>query len=333
MRHVIDAYRLIALQAHATLEKGAELPSRLVVFPWGTQQTNKGAITCNETTLSSVPRNNRQMKFERVALDFQHNTVPGHESYQGEPAKVAAHADVVVLSGEGVVFDNIEWTPEGKEHAENGHYPDVSLAPALNEKGEIIFVHSAAICRQGEVDGVTLFPNSAELNLTPLNPNLTPSPEIEKVMKDTLLVLLSSAGYSVNADSTDEQIQDAAKEFAQKLENKTEKKDTPDKLEPDTALSARIEKLEQGQQTQARTSLVERAAREGKVIPLSAEQIEALPVETLSSMVDQLAVTVPLDQRTNEKGQEIQLQTLSAEQKAINAQLGIDDETFKKYNT
>lgn len=57
-----------------------------------------------------------------------------------------------------------------------------------------------------------------------------------------------------------------------------------------------------------REALCAQAAREGKVIPLSAEQIAATDLTVLRDMVGKLPVTVPLDRRTPER-----IQTLSAE--------------------
>ena len=61
-----------------------------------------------------------------------------------------------------------------------------------------------------------------------------------------------------------------------------------------TALSAGIAERD-------RQDLVRQAAFEGKVIPLSADQVKETDLATLRDMVGKLPVTVPLDQRTPDK--------------------------------
>lgn len=80
-----------------------------------------------------------------------------------------------------------------------------------------------------------------------------------------------------------------------------------------------------------RNDLVTQAAREGKVIPLTAEQIQATPIATLADLVSKLEVTVPLDKRTGfvvphtASGRK----TLTDEQKKIAARCGIDSKKLE----
>jgi phage I-like protein len=142
-------------QSAAKLGDGKELPNRLLIVPWGKTETIQGPIICNATTLRELPANQARRKRDRVALDFQHNTVEGSQFYKGEPAKVAAFASMEVVEGEGIYLSNIEWTPDGKAFAADGHYPDLSPAIITNDKGEVVLVHSAGLVRQGEIDGMT----------------------------------------------------------------------------------------------------------------------------------------------------------------------------------
>jgi phage I-like protein len=102
------------------------LPSRLLVVPWGTHDTAQGKVICNSATMELLPRVQVELKRDRVALDFQHNTVEGSKFYLGEPAKVAAFGNIECVPDEGVFLTNLEWTPEGKDIAPCGHYPDLS---------------------------------------------------------------------------------------------------------------------------------------------------------------------------------------------------------------
>jgi phage I-like protein len=111
----------------------------------------------NATTARELPANQARRKRDRVALDFQHNTVDGSQFYKGEPAKIAAFASLEIVEGEGIYLSNIEWTPDGKAFAADGHYPDLSPAIITNDKGEVMLVYSAGLARQGEIEGITLF--------------------------------------------------------------------------------------------------------------------------------------------------------------------------------
>ena len=56
-----------------------------------------------------------------------------------------------VIPGEGLFIENLRWTPEGEASVKGGHHPDLSPAIKTNDAGEVVFVHSAALCRQGGV--------------------------------------------------------------------------------------------------------------------------------------------------------------------------------------
>lgn len=150
---------LVAMDAgSASVESSTgALPTRIVVAKWGSVDTAKGRITINETSAREVPRNQKLANFDRVALDFNHNTVPGSESYKGEPAKVAAYASPIVESGIGIVFQEVDWTDEGRHFVGGKHYIDLSPTLQLNAQGEAVFIHSAAVCRQGAIPGLSLF--------------------------------------------------------------------------------------------------------------------------------------------------------------------------------
>ena len=145
---------LIALDSPSKLDPAAALPSRIVMLPWGESETAQGPVVVGPKTLAAA-RLWDGLGFGEVAIDFNHNTVPGHPSYQGEPAKIAAMSAVTVVEHVGLVFDAINWTPDGV--ANRAHYKDLSPAVKLDDSGEVIFCHSAALARNGAVHGLHLF--------------------------------------------------------------------------------------------------------------------------------------------------------------------------------
>ncbi len=311
--------KLLALSSPSKIEAGKDLPSRLLIVPWGENKTNQGLVICNATTLENLLSNQKAVKRDRVALDFQHSTVESSKFYKGEPAKVAAFASLEVIDGEGIYLTNIEWTAEGKEFAAGGHYPDLSPALVTNKLGEVILIHSAGLVRQGEIDGVTLFSADALNSITEtISSTMNPKALLIKIL-------------GLSEDATDDQITAAAEAFG-----KTEVAEVPDDVK---AMSARLEVVEGTLKTftaasekNERDNLIRSATASGKVIPLSAEEISETPVKILSAMIDKLPVTVPLEQRTGavkEFSSGINNDPVADE---IRENLGISKEAWNKHN-
>ncbi len=326
--------KLACFKSGSLSTDGQTLPERLLVVPWGTARTNQGDVTCNELTLAVLKANQDAAKYDRVALDFSHNTVPGTEHYKGEPAKIAALGSLSVEHGKGIFLTNLEWTAEGREHALGGHYPDISPAVRRNDAGEVFFCHSVALCRQGEVDGLTLFsaaiPNEQlmKTGLTELDP---------AAVRATLNVFRAALGL---AELSDDSAADAVTTGTQEAMDKIAALMKPPASGAGAgaggdaagvaALSARLDGME-------RAEIVARASREGKVIPLTAEQISVTPITTLTAMVDKLTHTVSLHAKTTEGAQGISVFAAggsgkaSPEMTATLNRMGLSEDDFKKY--
>src|SRR5438132_11682373 len=92
--------RLIALRAPSSLDPKAEPPSKLVLLNWGDNATTKGNFRVGQHSLQSLSGNQRNLGFEEIALDFEHNTLPGHLSHRGEPAAIAGRGNPKVIENE-----------------------------------------------------------------------------------------------------------------------------------------------------------------------------------------------------------------------------------------
>jgi phage I-like protein len=312
------------------------LPERLLVLPWGEQATAKGKVICNSVTMQILPEFQRRVKFDRVALDFQHNTVESSSTYKGEPTLVAAYGNLELVPNSGVFLTNISYTDEGKKILPGGHYPDISPAVIRNDDGVVIGLHSIGAVRQGELDGLTLF--SAPSFAAAADEIIKSSKETQKIMdhKKILLALLGLAD-----DATDEAIKTAAdalgKKLAAKLEDKP--KDEPKPAADIAALSAEVKGLQNtlntiisGGEKDRRDALVAKAAAEGKVIPLSADNIASLPLTALEDLVQQLPVTVPLNQRTPGVVVPFNANLNGGVEDEVRANLGISKEDWDKVN-
>lgn len=285
-------------------EAAARLPKRLKLLNWGVNDTQKGAfhLDLDPETFSAFQRKNA---LERVAIDFEHNTVPGSEAFKAsaEPRPVAGYGSPRVIPGDGLWLEDITWTPEGLRAALN--FEDLSPAP-LTKEGRVYGLHSAALTRAGAVYGLTFF--SAEWK-NPQPSNLQPStlssnqPQQEKSMDADVKAALEALAAQIKT------LSDAVTALAAKLESKADP-ETLSRSEFDTvkgeliALSAR-------QTAAERKAVCDRAAAEGKVIPLSAEDLAKASPDMLSAMVEKLPVTVPLSRRSGTPAPSEQ-ETLSA---------------------
>jgi hypothetical protein len=147
------------------------LPSRLKLLNWGANETTKGVLRVGTRTARELAGNQVKRRFDHIALDFAHNSLPGHPNFQPDPRKIAAYGVPEVVAGDGLYLSEIQYTPTGLEFA--AEYPELSPAPLLAPDGEVEFLHSVALCRQGSVRGLRFVSLSALVGetaaLTPLS--------------------------------------------------------------------------------------------------------------------------------------------------------------------
>jgi phage I-like protein len=339
MMRALKALTLIAFRSAAALAPwttGDTMPTQLVVAPWGASESaTQGRVVVNDLTLSALAANQAKYGFDRVALDFEHATFFCRDRKGGDPIKVAAFGTPVCQPGVGILLDNLQWTPEGAEHWKGGHYPDLSPVIAREADGTVTFIHSAALCRQGDIPGLTAFsvefPPKETLSATEPDKETKPTKTMDP--KLLLLTLLAALGVSVPEGASDEQIAAAANQAAEAAKKPAE----PAESEPElTALSARIATIEARDQDRERAAIVARASAEGKVIPLDDASLKSMPLAALSVMVDKLPATIALDARTpaglTAHSARQQDGGMSEIEKTVAKQLGIDEATWKKHN-
>lgn len=354
-KQALNNHQLVAFAA-GTLTKpaeGRELPSRLLICPWGTHDTGKGVVTCNATTAGLLLRNQAATKRLKVALDFQHNSVETSKTYTGEPLKVAAYGALELVEGEGIYLSAVEWTPEGKEHAANGHYPDISPALKLNDQREVIWVHSAGLVRQGEIDGLELFDAGDTINAV-LNMGLDTGMMNWTASRELLNIFLATVGMEIPDNATYDETKSLAARGAKKLEagmatpeakaaaaatdNPDTNTDTDTEITTMNAdeinqLKTRLERAEQRADKADKDAIQAKAIAAGKVIPLNAEDIAGFSVEQFSAICEGLpAGQVRMESRGD--GQ-VKSETLTfaanTELAATLSRMGITQEEFEQY--
>jgi phage I-like protein len=310
-------------------------PTRLVVLPWGVNKSRRGDFIVDALTCQVFEANQKKNRIDgKVALDFEHNTLPGTPAYESssEPRPIAAWALCVVIPDEGVVYEDIEWTPDGLSAWQRKLYQDLSPAPVRGADGKtVIALHSTALCRHGELEGLTISHAAApralaayfdalsadSADFTDSNPPLLTPP-----MKDKLIALLALLGITIAADADEAAIStalDAASDAAKKLKE-------PAKETKPEAMSAEIASMRAELESGRKDLLITKATLEGKVIPLSAEAIAATPLSALTEIVNAAKPgEVKLTKQTVEGKEtpEAKPEALSAEQLAVYAACGL----------
>lgn len=321
------AARIIAYRISNGGLAAAELPRRLKFLDWGNNPSAKGPVTVSAMTAAQVPVNQQKHRWDRIAIDYEHNTLKGTPEYERsqEPRAVAAYGTVVCVPGDGMFLDDIEWTPHGKQFARE--YIDLSPAPLQTTDGTVIGMHSVALCRHGAVDGLQFY--SVEI------------PDGGEKAMDWKKWLCGLIGAKEDVSDADLQqgflgkitalCAEACAPFVATIEDLKTKvvalsAAVPEKAgETITALSADVTALKGQVASYAaetlkrdRADVLAQAAREGKIVALSADAVEKLSLADLSAHVAGLPVTVPLDQRTPER-----IVALSAEAVAAGSALDV----------
>lgn len=296
----------VALSADA-----AKLPRRIKVLNWG-ENPNCHGRRVNVGPLFAKCLSSAVYPYRQVALDFEHNTFPGTAAYKesSEPRPVAGFGTVEVVEGRGVYLTMSSWTPEGERMAVN--YADVSAGAVTDKDGNVVAVSSVALCRAGAVDGMDFVEaplsggvSSALSGIINQDGGMKPaSPKQKGTAMDFRALLIKSLG--LGDDATDEAIQAA---LAKALERKPDENQEARQAAMSAAVKAAVAEAVKPIQEQVaalsaaavaheKRDLVAEAAREGKVVALSAEALGKLSVEDLKATIAKTAVTVPLSAKT-----------------------------------
>ena len=322
----------VALSADA-----AKLPKRIKILNWGDnpnchgKRVNVGPLFAKCLAAATYP-------YRKVALDFEHNTFPGTAAYKEsqEPRPVAGFGTVEVVEGKGVYLTMSAWTPEGEKNAVN--FADVSAGAVTDKEGNVVAVASVALCRAGAVDGMDFVEAPLSGGVSSALSGIINNSEKQKgLAMDFRALLIKSLG--LGDDASDEAIQAALEKALGK------KPETENNEEQAAAMSAAVkaavaEAVKPIQEQVAALSasavahekqdLIAAAAREGKVIALSADALAKIGVEDLKATIAKTAVTVPLNAQTpknmKEKAGEGEV---SEEFRQIALNCGVSPEIFK----
>lgn len=298
------------------------LPESLVIATWGESRDLKGdPVIVNEKTASVLAANQAKLGREEVALDFEHNT---WDKKTPEPKPVASYGTLSVQEGVGIIWTPLaeSWTPEGTSYYTGKHYRDISPTVYRDENGVVIGIHSVALTRAGQVSHLKAYSLSASsADLAALSADIKSDTSTTMDYQALLAKLLGISPDDL-AGMTEEDIIAKADALAAAAAPKEEKKE---ETEP-TPMSARLDAIE-------RTQLLQDAKLAGKIIPLSAEAFNALPLSAAKALIDGLeSGKVPTSARTSETVDDAKPKALSADEKEVCKQLGLTEEQFRKGN-
>ena len=296
-----------------------ELPIRIKILAWGSNPSQVGDVRVTDVTLAALRAQADGRVFDRIRLDFEHNSEPGAANFQPPPRKHAGYGLLEVVPGDGIYLSGIVWTPAGKEFARE--YSDLSPTVKLNAAGEVVFVSSVALCPNGAVHDLSFYSgnaNAAQHRGEPVmdgwkkflcglmgKDESTSDADLSAGFKAFLTAEIGAAVKALQTLVTDLSGKVVALEAKMPAPVADERIAT---LVADVAaLRAQTAQYEKDIVRRDREAVLLAAAREGKVVSLSAEAVEKLSVADLRAHVAAIPVTVPLDQRTPER-----IQMLSA---------------------
>jgi Mu-like prophage I protein len=308
---MIDANGLKTFKISNGALKGETLPQRLKFFAWGDNKSTDGNFRAGEKTSAELSANQKKLGFERVAIDFNHCSVPGTDTYkdllaQGQPPLIFGYGRVNPIPGDGLYLEDIIWTPLGVQHARN--FED--LSPAIqDEDGEVTLVHSVALTPNGKVEGLEFF--TAQV-VAPVGnePKDNTIPAVKDGLGSKTLTLLSVADMLGLPETAEEKT--VLETLSQRLKGPDARQDTRVGVaaETITTLNARVEALEKKladgiktEQDAERLRMVTLLSAEGKSprhadgVAYSREELLSLDVPTLKLLHANTPVTVPLAAR------------------------------------
>jgi len=271
--------------------------------------------------------------YRKVALDFEHNTFPGTAAYKEskEPRPVAGFGTIEAVEGDGVYITMSSWTQDGERMAAN--YADVSAGAVTDDDGNLIAVASVALCRTGAVDGMDFVEAPLSGGVSSALSGIINNNDQKGKAMDYKALLLKTLG--LGEDATDEAIQAAVAKVAEK---KPEEDAAALSAAVKTAVAEAVKPIEEkvaalsaAAVAHEKADLIAEAAREGKVVALSADAIGKITVEDLKATIAKTPVTVPLNAKTPANMKENPpAGEVSEEFRQIALNCGVSPEIFKK---
>ena len=319
------------------------VPEEIQVIPYGVKiNTPKGPFTCDEESAAAVIADFEAHKNQMV-IDYEHQTL------QGTEAPAAGWITKLIDKGKEGIWAVVNWTDRAKQYLINKEYKYVSPVVAQRKLDlKIVRLINVALTNQPNIDGMVPLVNK-------LDYQIQNNKKEEPKMKD-LLKLLGLAEIATEADAIvaiNKLMEAATKNGTVIVANKgvltalglaetaTEAEVTGTimamKQSHDQvgALAQTVKDLKDKLSLKDATEVVALAMKEGKITPAQKEWADEYAKRDLAGFnvfVSKAPVVVPMNkQASDDKGTGEAV--LDDVQIAVNKQMGIDDATWKKYNS
>lgn len=327
-----------------------ELPKKILIAKWGknTARSQGQEFIVGQQTLKVLEAEQARRGWDAVALDYEHQSVPGHPNYKDHPREYAAkNGRVEVVEGEGLFYIPGEYTPSGQQHASS--YQDVSGYFMLDPKTrEVVAVKSVALCEHGDVAGAEFI--EAAIAAAAIGEMPEEIFNILTFAKD-LLELEDDADAEDIAEGLEallrEKNQVSPKSNTKSNTMDAETKAAIDKLAEQnnevskqiasltTSLTSLVATQTVNQHNQEVEAVLAAAVNEGKVVPDSIKAKDdsgryVLTASAIADVVKAIPATEPVDFSTPTHVAAAQKHQVASAEKEVALALGLTDEAMKK---
>jgi len=319
------------------------VPDEIQVIPYGTEiDTPKGKFTLDDECAAAVIAEFGTHKNQMV-IDYEHQTL------QGTEAPAAGWITKLINKGKDGIWAAVEWTAKAKTYITNKEYKYVS--PVFLKRisdNRVLRLINVALTNQPNIDGMVPLVNKAgDITIKINKEESTMWKELLKKLGLAETATEQDAIAAINKIETDAAAAKGAVVVANKsvltalglAETATEAEITGTIMamkQSHTQVSALAQELKTMKDALAvkdATDAVAVAMKEGKITPAQKEWADAYAKADLAGFkvfVSKAPVVVPLDKIAgNESPAGVVLDDV---QIAVNKQMGIDEETFNKYN-
>lgn len=330
MDETFQTFQLIAKDGEATP------PAEIQVIPAGETKTSKGRFVLDGQAASAVVQAFASKRNDLV-IDYEHQTLSGKE------APAAGWMKRLVDKGSEGVWAVVEWTERAKQYLAAKEYKYLSpVIQVRKSDGRVMALQHAGLTNTPAIDGMVPLVLKDGLTIR----------ENEETSMKTLFKLLG-----LKEDATEDQAVEAVKQLqgaAQVVANKkvletlglketaTESEVTGTIValkqthEQHGSLAQKVEKLTQDLAARDASDLVALAMKDGKVTPAQepwAKEYATRDPEGFKVFVAKAPIVINTGDVAGSQKPAGGEGGVDETQMLINKQLGVDAETFKKYNS
>jgi phage I-like protein len=332
--------RPVVLSARVT---PGEVPEYIQVLPFGEVRSEKGDFVVDEESVREILRDWEARQSEMV-IDYEHQTLGGEFSSPTGHAPAAGWVKALEDRGAKGLWARVEWTPRAAEYLRNKEYRYLSPVVLVRKSDRrAVRLHSFALTNTPAIDGMVPLVNKRDflkegtgleelLKQLRLKLSLPATATAEEIITavDGLNARVASAGQVVAAKEVLELLEVPENADINTVKGKILALKNPSGYVRVEEFNALKEKL----QLRERDELVALAMSQGKIAPAQkewAEQYALKDPEGFRAFLKQAPQVVPVGQDIAGGGGLNKGGALSEAETLVCKQLGISEETYRKY--